>query len=906
MVKSTSKNSKWIRRYRTFFIIGIVILAFQIYLAVKFLSINKSIAEPNDNKWLSVHFDDEQEADVNSANKLKTSHDYEVSSVVQTQKTKDKINHTYSLKYEDLDFVPACQISSKEAVSAINRAKTQTCKQFISNITCLSLKNELYPKELKGLCPNGDFIAGKELGCFKDEKNFRLLTGYFGISKKDNSPKYCMRLCLQSGFPYAGVQYSNECFCGVDEPPLTSKVPDSSCNLKCPGDAHATCGGYYTMNVYHTGIKRFIPQTANIESDNKTRSTVKIVFLLTLNGRALRQIKRLLKILYHKDHYYYIHIDIRQDYLYRELLPLEQILPNVRLTRKRFATIWGGASLLEMLRSCMWELLNMKEWKWDFVLNLSESDFPVKPVQKLSEFLTLNKNRNFVKSHGREVQRFIQKQGLDKTFVECEYRMWRIGDRSLPSGIQMDGGSDWIALSKSFVEYVTDPVSDDLITGLLKIFKHTLLPAESFFHTALRNSKFCDTYIDNNLHVTNWKRKLGCKCQYKHIVDWCGCSPNNFRPEDWPRIVNTLSRQLYFARKFEPVVNQAVILQLELWLCGLDAPSRSVVNLHGYWQNLYHHRDLEVTKNDALLTISNSVKRHAMKMLNNDTCYLNTLLEVTSYHFNDSYQYTLFKFDISDTHSIELAIKPLNKNVLSKNSTLMSHLDFLTVATDYDQKEQMSRNFLRIMSPFSEPLLIYSFSRSPGSKIYNLTSIWIGPDGQVHDVVDFSVDSSSLLGNVKAGLKQPILPGIWNVKIVYKNFQLSETKFLITPLEYFNRSPVRPHQVTYLHGGPKDKKDFKNSFGKFLPPALQKQEMERSSLANSLKTDVDLTKWVDELFLEFYSIKKSCESSKLSRSVQTCGVELGKCEESRWSSLAPDPKSAIGQVNLTTGTFDIW
>lgn len=46
----------------------------------------------------------------------------------------------------------------------------------------------------------------------------------------------------------------------------------------------------------------------------------------------------------------------------------------------------------------------------------------------------------------------------------------------------------------------------------------------------------CDTLVDNNLRVTNWNRKLGCKCQYKHIVDWCGCSPNDFKPQDLVRI----------------------------------------------------------------------------------------------------------------------------------------------------------------------------------------------------------------------------------------------------------------------------------------------------------------------------------------------------------------------------------
>jgi protein xylosyltransferase len=196
---------------------------------------------------------------------------------------------------------------------------------------------------------------------------------------------------------------------------------------------------------------------------------------------------------------------------------LESIFPNIRLSRKRFSTIWGGASLLEMLLSCMTDLLELDEWKWDFVLNLSESDFPIKTIEKLEQFLTANRDKNFVKSHGREAQRFIQKQGLDKTFVECDTHMWRIGDRGLPSGIQIDGGSDWVCLSRKFVSFVTVEEKDELIRGLLRIFQHTLLPAESFFHTAIRNSLFCDTYIDNNLHITNWKRKMGCKCQYKSM-----------------------------------------------------------------------------------------------------------------------------------------------------------------------------------------------------------------------------------------------------------------------------------------------------------------------------------------------------------------------------------------------------
>lgn len=42
---------------------------------------------------------------------------------------------------------------------------------------------------------------------------------------------------------------------------------------------------------------------------NKTEDTIRIAFLLTLNGRALRQVHRLLKVLYATKHVYYIHVD---------------------------------------------------------------------------------------------------------------------------------------------------------------------------------------------------------------------------------------------------------------------------------------------------------------------------------------------------------------------------------------------------------------------------------------------------------------------------------------------------------------------------------------------------------------------------------------------------------------------
>ena len=47
----------------------------------------------------------------------------------------------------------------------------------------------------------------------------------------------------------------------------------------------------------------------NVDAGQPSGPPIRVVFMLTVHGRALRQIKRLLKTIYHKTHYYYIHVD---------------------------------------------------------------------------------------------------------------------------------------------------------------------------------------------------------------------------------------------------------------------------------------------------------------------------------------------------------------------------------------------------------------------------------------------------------------------------------------------------------------------------------------------------------------------------------------------------------------------
>lgn len=606
----------------------------------------------------------------------------------------------------------------------------------------------------------------------------------------------------------------------------------------------------------------------------------------------------------------------RQDYLFRELLPLEKQFSNIRLARRRFSTIWGGASLLRMLLSSMQELLKTN-WPWDFVINLSESDFPVKTVNQLEEFLSTNQDKNFVKSHGREVQRFIQKQGLDKTFVECDAHMWRQGDRELPWGIQIDGGSDWVALSRPFVSYVATETPDELIEGLKTVFKYTLLPAESFFHTVLRNSKFCNAYVDNNLHVTNWKRKLGCKCQYKHVVDWCGCSPNDFKPDDWLRIQGTENKHLFFARKFEPIINQAIILQVEEWLYGPSPADTANINI--YWQNVYHYLDLSPSPDDAYISISNSVARNTVKAMSKSACEVeaHNLLQINSYHVNDNYEGTLIMYDGNITSSdstkivqLETLVQAKEHLLLTKSSTLIQRLQTLTVSSEYDQKEQTFRNFGRMLGPFSEPILVYQFlpSLSNSAKTYNVSFLWIDPAGQLIDISEASVDESYVVGHVKPVLKQPLLPGSWTVKLIHSKQILVQCNFLIVPLEFMSNTPLTQTQVSFVHSGSVITKEFDSQWNTYLGNDNERDLLMRKSVSNAKRYGTDLREWIDNLVGKFYKVKRTCAVSALVNVSFSCeGVKFEQCSLTSWSSLAPDSKSLIGAVNQTTGYINsLW
>ena len=68
----------------------------------------------------------------------------------------------------------------------------------------------------------------------------------------------CKKLCFDGnhddfgggGYVYAGVQNTEECWCGNAKPPQNYKQKQSECMRLCPGDNSQKCGDRYMINVY--------------------------------------------------------------------------------------------------------------------------------------------------------------------------------------------------------------------------------------------------------------------------------------------------------------------------------------------------------------------------------------------------------------------------------------------------------------------------------------------------------------------------------------------------------------------------------------------------------------------------------------------------------------------------------
>ncbi|KAK9505587.1 hypothetical protein O3M35_009603 [Rhynocoris fuscipes] len=91
------------------------------------------------------------------------------------------------------------------------------------------------------------------IGCYKERSvEARLLPEDYRVFRDILTPARCIAYCKEKRYDYAGLEYSNECFCSNMRPSFKSSADENDCNVACAGDENLVCGGNNRLSVYET------------------------------------------------------------------------------------------------------------------------------------------------------------------------------------------------------------------------------------------------------------------------------------------------------------------------------------------------------------------------------------------------------------------------------------------------------------------------------------------------------------------------------------------------------------------------------------------------------------------------------------------------------------------------------
>lgn len=121
------------------------------------------------------------------------------------------------------------------------------------------------------------------------------------------------------------------------------------------------------------------------------------------------------------------------------------------------------------------------------------------------------------------------------------------------------------------------------------------------------------------------------------------------------------------------------------------------------------------------------------------------------------------------------------------------------VGTDWDAKERLFRNFGGLLGPMDEPVGMQKWGKGPNVTV---TVVWVDPVNIIAATYDILIESTAEFTHYKPPLNLPLRPGVWTVKILHHWVPVAESKFLVAPLTFSNRQPIKPGECSQcLRGG---------------------------------------------------------------------------------------------------------
>jgi hypothetical protein len=203
--------------------------------------------------------------------------------------------------------------------------------------------------------------------------------------------------------------------------------------------------------------------------------------------RYPNQFKKLFKAIYDPDNQYLIHVDKRAGIdLYKEVQSFLVDFSNSYLLKSQ-SVVWGGYSMVEAELRGIKKLLKLST-EWEFFINLSGQDFPLKSQSVINDFLENNKGKNFMLVADQAKERPITMNRIENYFVESDSGF--LGTpvkRPYLKNVTPYIGGQWKILTRSCCEFIS---SSPKVAKFRKFYRNTLIPDEGFFQTVLMNTNY--------------------------------------------------------------------------------------------------------------------------------------------------------------------------------------------------------------------------------------------------------------------------------------------------------------------------------------------------------------------------------------------------------------------------------
>ncbi|TPN87404.1 beta-1,6-N-acetylglucosaminyltransferase [Aquimarina algicola] len=271
----------------------------------------------------------------------------------------------------------------------------------------------------------------------------------------------------------------------------------------------------------------------------------KIAYFIMVQGFP-QQFKRLFKAIYHPENHYLIHINQKTDINAKEDIKTfladysnSYFLKSTTIDIGKYNMVQSQLNGIEyLLNRCL---------KWDFFINLSDQDFPLKSQDSILDFLHRNRGKNFMKVVSQvrvrpdtlnRIENYFQ--GIDIGFSGIPFK------RSFMKNVILYVGEQWMILTRTCCEFICYSPE---VKKFEDFYHNTLNADKSFFQTVLMNTSFKEIVINNDKRAVIWIADRDAKLKPKTLTE----SDFDF----------LMQEENLFARKFNERVDEFILHTLE-------------------------------------------------------------------------------------------------------------------------------------------------------------------------------------------------------------------------------------------------------------------------------------------------------------------------------------------------------